>query len=459
MAGRFSITSKASISSEIAEGLYNSAANRVSPKETKTSKEVRQRVKFLARNAFQADNRPLTNEELMMLPLVFIRVALLTFIFLLQVISYIVSAPKHTPNRGYTDDELGKHRSLKTLFSYFYCKILGVQIVVKGAQAEPSEAGIIVIGPHTSFLDSVVMTEATGETLVAFISKPFLPKFLQDKLYSRLIFVDRDDSKSRSSTGSILKERAMNANVYKQQILLFPEGTCSNKTALLNFSNGAFRPGLSVQPALIKYDKEVAWCSGSGKRILIFYRSLSQLTHKVEVDFMPVYTPSEEEKKDEVLFRENVRGVMSKSLGLPMCKGAYVDRGLALLCSKSKVGKSIDPAKLLDFYFEEVCEHFEVIGSKEKKVLLKQIQGLLYCFVSVVAGKRKLLEEGVANFFSEKGRTSCVKFLNGEEYVEEKERFQETLAAFEGHSDEVLSDLKTGISFKRLMLKVLDELY
>lgn len=37
------------------------------------------------------------------------------------------------------------------------------------------------------------------------------------------------------------------------QIIIFPEGTCTNRSCLLSFKPGAFYPGVPVQPVCIKY--------------------------------------------------------------------------------------------------------------------------------------------------------------------------------------------------------------
>ena len=37
-----------------------------------------------------------------------------------------------------------------------------------------------------------------------------------------------------------------------RHLIVFPEGMCGNKTALLPFRAGIFRPGLPVQPVLIR---------------------------------------------------------------------------------------------------------------------------------------------------------------------------------------------------------------
>ena len=48
------------------------------------------------------------------------------------------------------------------------------------------------------------------------------------------------------------------------QVALFPEGTTTNGTYLLNFKVGAFKPGLPVQPVHLNYyDPLFSWTVGT----------------------------------------------------------------------------------------------------------------------------------------------------------------------------------------------------
>lgn len=44
----------------------------------------------------------------------------------------------------------------------------------------------------------------------------------------------------------------------------------------------------------------------------LLWLTLSQVYSSCEIEFLPVYNPSEEEKKDPKLFAYNVRAVMAK---------------------------------------------------------------------------------------------------------------------------------------------------
>lgn len=41
------------------------------------------------------------------------------------------------------------------------------------------------------------------------------------------------------------------------QILIFPEGTCTNRSCLITFKPGAFYPAVPVQPVLLRYPNKL----------------------------------------------------------------------------------------------------------------------------------------------------------------------------------------------------------
>jgi len=64
--------------------------------------------------------------------------------------------------------------------------------------------------------------------------------------------VKREDPTSRQTSVKEIIRRAQ-SNEDFPPVLIFPEGTCSNRTALIQFKAGAFVPGVPVQPVIIRY--------------------------------------------------------------------------------------------------------------------------------------------------------------------------------------------------------------
>lgn len=70
------------------------------------------------------------------------------------------------------------------------------------------------------------------------------------------IYVKRENYNSRTQTIQDILDRAKSTFDWPQ-IMIFPEGTCTNGQALIEFKPGAFYPGQSVQPILIRYPNKI----------------------------------------------------------------------------------------------------------------------------------------------------------------------------------------------------------
>lgn len=76
---------------------------------------------------------------------------------------------------------------------------------------------------------------------------------------------------------------------------------------------GAFKPGLPILPVVVRYKSDwpnLAWpCNGPSVSKLLWC-TLCQFYMKVEVEYLPVYTPNEEEKKHAMLYAQNMEKVI-----------------------------------------------------------------------------------------------------------------------------------------------------
>lgn len=103
------------------------------------------------------------------------------------------------------------------------------------------------------------------------------------------------------------------------RLVVFPEGTTTNGTCLIRFRRGSFVAGLPVQPVLIRHPFKHFSPTWETIPILSYaFRLLTQFVNFVEIIYLPVYIPNEEEKKDPSLFAENVRRKMAAVVNLPL---------------------------------------------------------------------------------------------------------------------------------------------
>uniref|UniRef100_A0A8C1KE00 EF-hand domain-containing protein n=1 Tax=Cyprinus carpio TaxID=7962 RepID=A0A8C1KE00_CYPCA len=128
-------------------------------------------------------------------------------------------------------------------------------ISIKGRQAPPAEAPILTLGPHSSYFDAIPVTMTMASIVMKAESKD-IPVWGTLIKYIRPVFVSRSDQDSRRKTVEEIKRRARSGGDWPQ-IMIFPEGTCTNRTCLITFKPGAFIPAVPVQPVVIRYPNKL----------------------------------------------------------------------------------------------------------------------------------------------------------------------------------------------------------
>ena len=141
-------------------------------------------------------------------------------------------------------------------------QICGVSVTVVGKMANAEEAPILVAAPHSGYFDAFVLFWAKTPYLVSREENRKLPLLGKCIELSQSINVKREDPNSRQNT---VREIIRRTNLYNHpdeaerwpQLLLFPEGSTSNRKALMSFKSGAFYPGKPVQPILVRYPNRI----------------------------------------------------------------------------------------------------------------------------------------------------------------------------------------------------------
>uniref|UniRef100_A0A2R9AER7 Lysophosphatidylcholine acyltransferase 2 n=1 Tax=Pan paniscus TaxID=9597 RepID=A0A2R9AER7_PANPA len=202
---------------------------------------------------------------------------------------------------------------------------MGFIVAVKGKIASPLEAPVFVAAPHSTFFDGIACIVAGLPSMVSRNENAQVPLIGRLLRAVQPVLVSRVDPDSRKNTINEIIKRTTSGGEWPQ-ILVFPEGTCTNRSCLITFKPGAFIPGVPVQPVLLRYPNKLV------NRLFFFLFSIQlcmltfcQLFTKVEVEFMPVQVPNDEEKNDPVLFANKVRNLMAEALGIPVTDHTYED--------------------------------------------------------------------------------------------------------------------------------------
>ncbi|XP_028316842.1 lysophosphatidylcholine acyltransferase 1 isoform X1 [Gouania willdenowi] len=222
-------------------------------------------------------------------------------------------------------------------------------IKVKGERAASSDVPILTMAPHSSYFDAIPVT-ITMCSMVAKMESMSIPVWGTLIGYIRPVLVLRSDQDSRRNTVEEIKRRAQSGGKWPQ-IMIFPEGTCTNRSGLILFKAGAFIPGLPVQPVILRYPNQldtVTWTWRGPGALKILWLTLCQLHNRMEIEFLPPYTPSTEEKNNPTLFADNVRKLMAKALGAPLTDLSFDDCDISLSQSHDPLC-IVDLSSLLEF--------------------------------------------------------------------------------------------------------------
>jgi len=109
------------------------------------------------------------------------------------------------------------------------------------------------VANHTSPIDSMVLATDQCYDMVGQKSKGMLGIFMGALSKSSAhIWFDRKNAKDRSGVSKLLQNHADDRSL--PPVLIFPEGTCVNNTAVLQFKKGAFEVDSIIYPIAIRYD-------------------------------------------------------------------------------------------------------------------------------------------------------------------------------------------------------------
>jgi len=219
----------------------------------------------------------------------------------------------------------GWRRKVMRAYAYFgnlVFFVAGFRVSVKGRQACRSEAPILVGAPHSSFLEAVIMILCESSPVSRLESKNAILISTIQQFYQS-IYVDRRTASARKEAKDVIVARALSQDDNLPQLFLCPEGTNTNRRALIQFKLGAFNPGVPVQPVAIRYPGHdridaITWTFNQKHSYMFsLWYLLSSPVNRVEIEFLPVYTPSQEEKQSPELFAKNVQLCLAEALSLP----------------------------------------------------------------------------------------------------------------------------------------------
>ncbi|KAF5731684.1 lysophospholipid acyltransferase LPEAT2-like [Tripterygium wilfordii] len=235
----------------------------------------------------------------------------------------------------------------------------GYQWIRRKGKPAPREIAPIVVSNHVSYIDPIFYFYELFPTIVASESHDSLPFVGTIIRAMQVIYVDRFSPQSRKHAVNEIKRKA--ACDTFPRVLLFPEGTTSNGKALLSFQLGAFIPGYPVQPIVVRYPHvhfDQSWGDISLARLM--FRMFTQFHNFMEVEYLPVVFPLENQKENVARFAERTSRAMATALNVVQTFYSYGD---VLLRTEASLSEQDKPAN----YMAEIArvESLFHIGSME----------------------------------------------------------------------------------------------
>jgi len=216
-------------------------------------------------------------------------------------------------------------------FSLNVIRFFGIRIKRTGDNNDCAPDGTkarFVVSNHVSMLDIFALYGAGLQTTIpSFVSKagvfdvPIMGPLARA---CRGIPVYRSKTAGTGTT-QLLIDRA--AKLDEPVVAIYPEGTTTNGTCVGMFHAGAFAAGVPVKPVCLRYTYpgfNPAYDVITATQWM--YGILGATGIKLEIIYLPVYVPNEEEKKDPHLFARNVRAEIAKTLQLPVYDVTFKDK-------------------------------------------------------------------------------------------------------------------------------------
>eukprot|EP01134_Creolimax_fragrantissima_P004453 CFRG4453T1 len=260
-------------------------------------------------------------KTVILLPLVAARIFLLLAIVVLGAVFIVLPAAWGLPKQDITEIRLpepilGWRRWLITRLQPVMRVILfafGFHHIKVEGKLDPNVG--TVVSNHCSFLDPFILMCFFTPMFVAAaenLNKPLIGQYMR---VTQSITLHRSDPRSKeyvsyNITGRTDPKRGGDF----LPMMVFPEGTTHSQNTLLQFKDGAFRPGTPVQPVIIKYTRsrfDPAWTIAGDSLPTLMLRCFCQFYNGVSVRFLPLYIPSDAERKSPTLYANNVRETMA----------------------------------------------------------------------------------------------------------------------------------------------------
>ncbi|KAF4386796.1 lysophospholipid acyltransferase LPEAT2 [Cannabis sativa] len=211
----------------------------------------------------------------------------------------------------------------------------GYHWIKRKGKPAPRETAPIVVSNHVSYIDPIFYFYELSPTIVASESHDSIPFVGTIIRAMQVIYVNRFSSSSRKHAVNEIKRKASCDKF--PRLLLFPEGTTTNGRVIISFQLGAFIPGHTIQPVIVRYPHvhfDQSW--GHISLAKLMFRMFTQFHNFMEVEYLPVISPLDHEKESAVSFSGRTSRAMATALNVVQTCHSYGDLMLLVKAFESK---------------------------------------------------------------------------------------------------------------------------
>ncbi|KAH9528019.1 transferase [Dermatophagoides farinae] len=207
---------------------------------------------------------------------------------------------------------------------YHYISVMSFRIISRSFSAvityhdslNKAKPGGICVANHTSPIDVILLHCNNAYALVG-QRQPGVLGFIQRALNraTHHIWFDRFETNDRNYVSHRLREHAEDKS--KLPILIFPEGTCVNNSAVMMFKKGSFEINAPIYPVAIKYDARFGdpfWNSSKYGYARYMLMMMTSWAIVCDVWFLPPMYRREDESAIE--FANRVKSEIARKGGL-----------------------------------------------------------------------------------------------------------------------------------------------
>lgn len=216
-------------------------------------------------------------------------------------------------------------------------------ISVKGKRAKQGVG--VLLSNHCSFLDGLVFVTFTNARPLAEkanFTNPVMRVFAES--IEAVLFSREDKADRQGALNAVMNGAAEAFEGTKGPVLVFPTGTTTNMQTVISFKAGAFSAGLPVQPAVLHYKFnhcDPAWVSAGPGTLMLIFRMMSQWYNRLDIEYLDVHQPTEEEKKDAHAFARVVQLKVAEAMKATVTAHASEDTALQFSAMKLNLPASV----------------------------------------------------------------------------------------------------------------------